>query len=275
MSHLKSSLKSIPNLTRNFKVLSYNIWFEEHERLGRLESLMATIAESNPDVVCMQEVIPDIYEILKLKLVQYPHFFPENLDHRYGSVTMSKYPMENCIDKKFMGSRMGRSLIITTINVPTYSNTDTVPSSVVCNITPIVVGNTHFESEFQRKESNNEKLYQYAHVQSTLESLHDINKNVIFCSDTNLLPHEDSLFFSDDAWKDTWKEKGSVSEQFTYDYFTNENLRIKNVGKFRSRLDRILYRNDNLKVTKFSVIKGILGMTPPSDHHGVEATFAF
>lgn len=256
MSHLDSPL----NCTRNFKVLSYNIWFEEYSRLDRLESLIATIMESNPDVICMQEVIPDMYEILKLKLSEYPHYFPQSLENKYGSVIMSKHPMENCIDQKFSGSKMGRSLLISTINVDSI---------------PIIIGNTHFESEFQRKESNNEKIYQYEYTQSILDSLYDNYQNIIFCSDTNLLTHEESLFFVDDVWKDAWKEKGVRNEQYTYDYFTNENLRIKNVGKFRSRLDRILYRNDNLKVETFSLVKGIYGMLPPSDHHGVEASFAF
>lgn len=273
MSHLKNPLGTIlqtcakkqSTMIRNFKVMSYNIWFDDSDRLGRLESLIATILTSNPDVICMQEVIPDVYEILKLKLSQYPHYFPETLEYSYGSVTMSKYPMEKCVSKEFKGSRMGRSLLISSINVPSIDGT----------ITPIIVGNTHFESEFQRKESNDEKIYQYAYTQSILDSMHEHNDRIIFCSDSNLLSHEESMFFADDMWKDSWKEKGSTRDQFTYDYFTNDNLRKKNVGKFRSRLDRILYRNDNLKTEIFSVNKGIYGMLPPSDHHGVEATFVY
>lgn len=251
------------NILKKFKVMSYNIWFEQNNRLERLESLFATIIQSNPDVICLQEVLPDIYTILKSKLKEYPYHFPESINNRYGSVIMSKYNMTNCIDKKFVGSRMGRSLLISSIQFPVSS----------CTTVPIVIGNTHFESEFQKKEANIEKLNQYNYSKQFLDSVHNDNSKIIFCSDTNLLAHEEDLFFADFKWKDSWKEKGCVSKQFTYDYFTNNNLREKNVGKFRSRLDRILYRNENLNVMNFSIIEGIDGMIPPSDHHGVEATF--
>lgn len=250
---------------QHFSVLSYNIWFGDCDRLTRLEALIATIVDLDPDIICLQEVIPDIYEVLKLKLLQYPHHFPFILNNRYGSVTISKHRMEECENKEFVGSRMGRSLLLTTIELPTEGN----------SFTSVIVGNTHFESEFQKKDLNNEKLAQYEYSYKTLNLKHKKNPNIIFCSDTNLLSHEEDKFFSDPEWKDSWKEKGCLDEQYTYDYFTNENLRLKNVGKFRSRLDRILYRKDNLEAIEFKVIKGINGMIPPSDHHGIVAIFAF
>ena len=157
---------------QHFRVLSYNIWFEDRDRLARLEALMATIVDLDPDVICLQEVIPDIYEVLKLKLLQYPYHFPSVLAYRYGSVIISKHRMEEGINKEFLGSRMGRSLLCATVKVPTKNN----------SFTSIIIGNTHFESEFQKKDPNTEKLAQYEGSYEMLNSMHNKNPNIIFCS---------------------------------------------------------------------------------------------
>ena len=43
------------------KVLSYNIWFDEADQKERLNSLIETIKHNDPDVVCLQEVVPKVF----------------------------------------------------------------------------------------------------------------------------------------------------------------------------------------------------------------------
>lgn len=237
----------------SIQVLSYNIWFANDNRIERLESLIATIAHLNPDVLCLQEVTPDVYNILKISLGNYPHYFPNNLNYSYGSVTFSKIKFDEKNEYEFKSSAMGRKLVITRIG-------------------DIVVANTHFESEFRK--NNAEKLLQYDTAKYILDDEYSKGYDIIFCSDTNILSFEEKLFFNDEEWKDLWFEKGSFEDEHTYDYTTNNNLKNKNVGKYRSRLDRIIYKLNKCKPLKYTLVKGISGMIEPSDHHGVMGEFA-
>src|SRR3990172_10899218 len=70
-------------------VVSYNIWFDETLRLERTVSLIQTLHNLNPDVICLQEVIPEIYEVLITLLSDYRFHFPKKINKNYGCVTFS------------------------------------------------------------------------------------------------------------------------------------------------------------------------------------------
>src|SRR3990172_11301757 len=99
-------------------VVSYNIWFDETLRLERTVSLIQTLHNLNPDVICLQEVIPEIYEVLITLLSDYRFHFPKKINKNYGCVTFSKYPIFKCLDYEYTNSKMGRSLVITKIDYP-------------------------------------------------------------------------------------------------------------------------------------------------------------
>ena len=50
-------------------VLTFNIWFDELNRNERLFSLINVIQKNSPDIICLQEVIYETYEILKNILI--------------------------------------------------------------------------------------------------------------------------------------------------------------------------------------------------------------
>ncbi|KAG6776801.1 hypothetical protein POTOM_016589 [Populus tomentosa] len=50
----------------SLKILSYNVWFRaDLEMHRRMEALGELIQLHSPDVICLQEVIPDIYDIFQ------------------------------------------------------------------------------------------------------------------------------------------------------------------------------------------------------------------
>jgi len=233
------------------KLLSYNLWFDHYKKIERLESLLATILEVDPDVVCFQEVTPYILELLKNNLVSYENMYPKELSGNYGCVTFSKLPFTKCFTLDFNGiTRMGRELLVTFLNEGKDKN--------------ICIGNTHFESEFSAENIN--KLSQFKHSKEFLDKIALQMNRVVLCCDSNIsCDKEEKEFFKD--WKDCWIVKGNNENKYTYDHETNVNLKKRKI-KFRSRIDRIMIKG-KLEVKEFKLVKNIKGLIPPSDHHGV------
>lgn len=238
-------------------ILSYNIWFDEYERTERLFSLIENIKCYDPDVVCLQEVLNFQYDTIKENL-DYPFSYPKKITDGYGCIILSKHPIKKSISIK-LKSNMCRKLLISLIN---YNNV------------PIVIANTHFESEFGEK--NMTKLLQFKYVSVVLKKLFIDYNNVILCADTNVTRSEETIFAGmfnnmNDSWKETGKDKRN---EFTYDYMTNTNLQMRNI-KLQRRIDKILYKTTKIRLKSFRLIRGILGMIQPSDHHGVLSVFVF
>ena len=251
---------------KNLSVMSYNIWFSEYERNERLKSLIYIVNKENPDVLCLQEVLSNEYEKLKLKL-NYDYYFPNSIEEgTYGCVIFSKY---NIVKSKIikLPSKMDRNLLISQINI-------NFKCGDVDEFEKMVITNTHFESEFSTT-SNPTKEQQYKFVSAILNKLFKDYGNVILCSDTNVTKIENEFFNKvfigmGDAWIDTGSDQNN---EYTYDNVTNKNLKFRNIV-LRSRIDKILYKNKgSTKPINFKLITGIENMIQPSDHHGILSTF--
>jgi len=157
-------------------ILSYNIWFDEAMAIERTVSLISSINRLNPDIICLQEVKPDIYDILITLLSDYRYHYPKKINKDYGCVTFSKYQISKCTDYKFPNSKMGRSLIITKIEYPYHKVTN---DGISVETMSIIIANSHFESLFKRKFENTEKLEQYNMTRDILNKLYETTKNVI------------------------------------------------------------------------------------------------
>ena len=237
------------------KVLSYNIWFDEKDRLNRLESLLAVITYYDPDIICLQEVIPSIHTRIMDNLKCYTSF-PYKLDKTYGCVILSKLDIKNKQEYIFDKSVMGRNLLLIGVKIDDEL---------------VYIANCHYESMFKIKTKNVEKLNQYTLSKKILDTISEKNK-VVLCADTNILKVEEESFFNDNKWIDSWEVCKDKKQEFTFDYTTNSHMKDKKL-RFRSRLDRILY-NGSFKLNQFFLIRGIEGFIQPSDHHGVMVELA-
>lgn len=253
-------------------VISYNIWFDDTLTLERTVSLISAINRINPDVICLQEVKPDIYDILITLLSDYRFHYPKKINKDYGCVTFSKYQISKCTDYKYTNSKMGRSLIITKIEYPYHHITN---DGISVESMSIVVANSHFESLFKKKSENTEKLAQYQLAKDVLNKLYETTKNIILCSDTNvMLQEEENLNNNFQGWNDAWVLKGSNLNRYTYDSELNVYLKVR-LKNFicRSRIDRILYKTDDCVLEEFNTISGTKDGIEPSDHYGIYAKF--
>lgn len=244
-------------MNNKLSILSYNIWFNEFNRTERLFSLFDNIKHYDPDIICLQEVLPIYYDTIKNNL-EYPYSYPKKIISKYDCVILSKHPIEKFISIK-LKSNMNRKMLILLIN---YSGTQ------------IIISNVHFESEFDIL--NQLKLSQFKHVSVILKKLCLDYDNVILCSDTNVMQSEENIF--DDLFNnmyDSWKQNGcDESNKFTYDYLTNFNLQSRNI-KLQGRIDKILYKLTNFKLHEFKLIQGLTNTIQPSDHHGIISIFEF
>jgi exonuclease III len=243
-----------------FKVISYNIWFSDNQSLERTLSLINCINSLNPDVICLQEVRSDIHEILTMLLNNYKYCFPKKITKGYDCVTFSKHPIHKCLNFPYKNSNMGRGLYVVQIR---YNNID------------MIIANSHFESLFKKNVENETKMQQYQTARSLLDSLHQTYKNVILCSDTNVMSHEEETFdkeFKDNGWIDAWAEKGNDTNKYTYDSENNAYLKIKlQQVKYKSRIDRIFSKSVNCQLAEFDMIGGY--DIEPSDHFGIVTSY--
>lgn len=263
----------------SISVLSYNIWFDEFKRYERLNALIDIINKYDPDVICLQEVIPETYEILKSQLVNYPNYFPNELHMAYGCVIFSKYDIVQTYNKFYPETQMGRNLLAITIKRKIFLSE--IEGIKTINLT---IATSHFESLFGA--INSTKTSQYIHARKTLDSMYDSNNPIIFCCDSNILKNEEQYFFTDSSWVDSFIEFNShISKDmdgFTYDTRLNKNLITRNLKEIRSRIDRILYRGTMLKLTDYKMIQNSISnnlfddlqnVSEPSDHFGIISTF--
>jgi hypothetical protein len=83
------------------------------------------------------------------------------------------------------------------------------------------------------------------------------------------MPTEEDKFIK---WNDSWIKKGNDTNKYTYDWNYNVYLKFKKY-KYRSRIDRILYKTDNCELIDFDIIKAKIGTIEPSDHFGIYGKF--
>ena len=167
---------------------------------------------------------------------------------------------------------MGRSLVVTKIDYPCYK------LSSGGKIVDIVIANSHFESVFKRNDINEIKIKQYEIARNILESLYKKYNNVILCSDTNVMSHEEHKLreqFENNGWIDSWSRKGLEINKNTYDTYNNVHLNLK-LSKFtcRSRIDRIIFKCNNCDLKEFNLLKGTQEIMEPSDHFGVYSKYS-
>lgn len=258
-------------------IMSYNIWFDTIDREKRLISLIDTIKHYDPNIICLQEVIPDIGKLLIDRLKSsYKFVYPIEIEMSYGCMIFSRYEISHCIEYEYIKSSMGRRLYCIIIECDIIKDNTHDGNQYIANRQNLVIATSHFESEFKKK-INNVKTGQFIQAHKILNDLYNEYGPVIFCSDTNILPHEEKYFITGDKnWSDAWQENGHDSTiEYTYDTKLNLNLKNRDIQKeIRSRIDRIVYRGNSVLVPiSFKLIKGLPDNIEPSDHYGIMADF--
>ena len=160
------------------------MWFDKKNRKTRTETLLNEVQFYNPDIVALQEVVEESLEIIIAKMTptyyligMNPHRHGHSESH-YDTIILSKFPPLQWDRYYLPNTRMGRNLLLTTLQTPTRQ---------------ISVGTFHLESVFFKKNSVfNQKNNQAEELkEAQLRYIYAISPmNTILMGDTNLINDE-------------------------------------------------------------------------------------
>lgn len=243
----------IDNPNSNFKhgllkVLSYNVWFREDlEVFNRMKALGDLIQQNSPDIICFQEVTPNIYEILKSSKWWDAYSCSvrshEANSKAYFCMQMSKLPVKSFSCEPFSNSIMGRELCLADIDTGIGKE--------------LLIATSHLESPCPAPPKwdqmfSTERIAQAKQAISILKS----SPNVIFGGDMNWDDKLDGAFPIPEGWIDAWKELRSDDNGFTYN--TKANPMLQGNRTLQKRLDRFICHLTDFKLQSIEMI----GMEP-------------
>ncbi len=246
---------------REFKVLTWNIWFDESNMPERIESLMKEVNTLDPDFIAFQEVTPKSLELINKFNVNKYYLIKTGFNDNYDTIILSKYPSKNSTRIKFNNSRMDRNIFKVKFNF-LYNNKEI----------EIDILTFHLESEFKEKSylKKDQLIYLFKNM--------DRNTPSIILGDTNLLTEREDIqipYFINDCFI----ASGNPSKhRYTYSFRHNKNISNKKTSKptHENRFDRIYYNKQKFNLKTFYLIgtkDSVLGKNnkniQPSDHFGV------
>ncbi|KAK0578677.1 hypothetical protein LWI29_014265 [Acer saccharum] len=255
------------------KILSYNVWSREDVELHkRMESIGNLIRLHSPDVICFQEVTPNIFDIFKQSnwWEKYTCSISDEMarTRRYFCIQLSKLPVRSFHRKPFSNSRMGRELCTAEIEVKGVHDD------------PLIVATSHLK----RPEPGQMQMHSEERIAQAKAALTLLGNspNMIFCGDMNWDDDLDGRFPLFGGWIDAWEELRRGEDGWTYD--TKSNPMLLGNRPLRKRLDRFVcnlndFKLDAIEMIGLEAIPGVSysekemrkGARPvlPSDHYGL------
>jgi endonuclease/exonuclease/phosphatase family metal-dependent hydrolase len=121
---------------RTLSILSWNVWFDYHELQSRSDLIIIEIVRMQPDIVCLQEVLPLFESNLSRhrQLQALYEFSKYEPGHGYGNITLVKKNLRPQFTSVPLPTKMGRKLSVARVLVGGSNQVE------------IVIGNVHLES---------------------------------------------------------------------------------------------------------------------------------
>jgi endonuclease/exonuclease/phosphatase family metal-dependent hydrolase len=254
-------------------VMTWNMWFDKKNRAERTEILLNEVKHYDPDIVALQEVVQESLEIIIAKM--HPTYYiigTISPEIGYDTLLLSKFPPIEWDRYYLPKTKMGRNLLLATLQTPTRQ---------------ITVGTFHLESVFfprvKEAEELKESQLKYIYAISPLNSILMGDTNLpLDLSQSGIPPNTEPIsspYIIDVGEEDLSAspfDAHSISQPnvsnlgvgaATYCGRTNKNVKNKSI---QSRLDRIYVKikRNTMKIHFY----GLTGtVTQPSDHYGVFA----
>ncbi|XP_021766863.1 uncharacterized protein LOC110731319 [Chenopodium quinoa] len=235
------------------KILSYNVWFkEELEVHKRMQAIGDLIELHSPDVICFQEVTPNIYDIFRTsawwKKYQCSVTYERASSEMYYCIQLAKLPVKSFRCKPFSNSQMCRDLGVAEI--------------VVNQNKSLVVATSHLESPTPGPPTW-DQMNSKERVEQAKEAINQLKRhpNVIFCGDMNWDDNLDGKFPYLEGWFDAWERLRPAEMGWTYD--TKSNNMLSGNRKLQKRLDRFICHLTDFKIISIDMIgtEAIPGVT--------------
>jgi tyrosyl-DNA phosphodiesterase 2 len=237
---LVSSLYIGPMPARTLRIVTWNVWFGHWAREQRQAALWAELERRRPDVVCLQEVVPEHLsgpEIERLR--DLGHWVSDEAIFDYDIVTLSRRPV-HASERVTLPSMMGRELLIVRLA--------TDP--------PLTIANVHLESSSEETECRVQQLERIA------ACLADEAADVLLLGDMNFPALEDRPENRALAgWTDAWAQLRPDEPGYTIDTRINRMRWLHKRKHDQRRIDRVFHRCRGWRVANIEVI----GQTPLPD----------
>lgn len=262
-------------MQRQLSLLTYNVWVDNDKYSKNQDGLIAYFVENSFDVMCLQEVTRQFYQIIKsnASLVEQYDFVDPVAHHdagrRFGDLLMVKKNLHATLhsQEKLNNTTRGRYLASCSVEI----------DGIKLNI-----GSAHIESVFFTEESTQIKAVQFDQIAHSLSSKHSPDA-FIFAGDCNLtgaecLQDEDAVI-AKNALIDLWKaqhpemnENDQEDEDYRANHVTWDGANNPNVPyEEYHRPDRVFMRlfKPVVQVKKMERVE-----TDLSDHYGLSVVFS-
>lgn len=222
-------------------IISWNIFFNDFDHVWRVNNICDIIDSHSPDIICLQEVIPEFWEIIKKKFgdkyeTAYKHPFLNNTNCRcYGEVILSRLPIKKR-DYTELRSYHGR--------VNTWIEVEHKGKNVTINTAHL---DSYTEDKFRKMRQI--QLQEIKKINSTFESW-------IWIGDSNMRDDEKSEMY----------DFGEDGETYHHDRFWAEQ------GDYEAKYDRVWFEKMSLLSWKKLGTEMIDGKWL-SDHDGILVAF--
>ncbi|KAF6997292.1 hypothetical protein CFC21_013531 [Triticum aestivum] len=246
--------------SKAIKIMTYNVCSGKDYKLhNRILALGDIIRHHSPDLICLQEVTPEIHGFLEKSdwWPEYKCLMSRGMDYTeagmvcsntrkplskrqkqrsYFCMQMSKLPVDSFDGVPFSDSVMGRELCMANINIGGVT---------------LVLGTSHLESPSRPRLRSNERV---AQAKESLILLGGRGScNLIFCGDMNWDDKTDGPFPLPDGWVDAWAELKPGEDGWTYDTEANAMLSAV-VHKRQLRLDRFVCKLPDFEVQGIEMV---------------------
>lgn len=102
-----------PFQASSLRVVTWNVWFSPHESEQRMASLFGQIAEAAADIVCLQEVVPELAAAVRSSAaLNRMYQISSNDVGPYGVIVLARHSLCASFREISLPTRMGRSLLI-------------------------------------------------------------------------------------------------------------------------------------------------------------------
>lgn len=229
-----------------FSFLSYNIDGREFNFEERLKSFVGLIAETQPDIVVIQEGTRLTYEKLmrEMGLLKYKRYLPEIMGQLpVGEMLFSKFEI---LEKKyfpFQRSDEARGMSAMRLKISEEKEV----WACTCQLDTRVALRGFQISEFNK-------------------FFRGMDIPIIFGGDTKILEYQ-TQFHVPEMWIDAWYESGTDTEKYTLDH--TKNLLVE--PPFKDRPNRVWFRGD-IECEECGLL-GVGAEPTISSHFGVAAEF--
>jgi len=205
----------------SLRIVTWNVWFGQLERRARQRALWERLEAVDPDVICLQEMIPEHLEGPEIeRFRERGYWLSDTHVFGYDVVMLSRVPVLEH-ERRPQESEMGRALLLARL--------DTQP--------PLTVATIHLEST---SEMTDARVRQLRDIDQHLAS----EPAVVLVGDMNFSDDDPRETAEIARWHDVWPGLHPDDPGYTVDSHVNEMRYLSKNRHVQKRIDRVFVRGE-------------------------------